>query len=82
MRYGHCYFHGPEFYGGGVAYVLVAAQNPEDASTWNAEITAKGDDELGALHLALQQTSSGHPAHKAISEELARQQDEPQSTSS
>ena len=73
MRYGHCYFHGPVHYGGGVAYVLVAAQNPDDASTWNAEITAKGDDEAGALQSALQQTSSGHPAHKAISEELARQ---------
>ena len=57
--------------------MLVAAQNPEDASTWNAEISAKGDDEVGALRLALQQTASGHPAHKAISEELARQQ-EPQ----
>jgi len=53
----------------------VAAQNPEDASTWNAEIAAAGNDEIGALHVALQQTSSGQPAHKAISEELARQQD-------
>jgi len=82
MRYGHCYFHGPEFYGGGVAYVLVAAQNPDDASTWKAEITAKGDDGIGALRSALQQTSSGKPAHKAISEELARQQDDQQPASS
>jgi len=74
MRYGHCYFHGPVYYGGGVEYVLVAAQNPDDASTWKAEITAKGDDQAGALRLALQQTSSEQPAHKAISEELARQQ--------
>jgi hypothetical protein len=75
MRYGHCYFHGPVNYGGGVSYVLVAAQSTEDASTWKAEIAASGVNEVAALHLALEQTSSGHPAHKAISEELTRQQD-------
>jgi hypothetical protein len=62
-------------YGGGVAYVLVAAQSPQDASTWKAEITAQGAGQAEALQMALQQTSSGHPAHKAISEELARQQE-------